>query len=121
MHVNSAFLLGHTMVGPEFLNSRSTFMKTSTVAAPSREAQKQAMAYTKKQAKISRKRFRIPRVELGMLAALKARTKAFQRTTTKSHLVRAALKMLDRLSDLQLEKALNAVPGDAPGSNRRAH
>ena len=98
-------------------------MKSSPVAtpAPSRKAEQQAMAYTKKQAKISRKRFRIPRVELGMLAALKARTKAFQRTTTKSHLVRAALKMLDRLSDLQLEKALNAVPGDAPGRNRRAH
>lgn len=98
-------------------------MKPSPVASPaaSHEANTQEAAYTRKQARIAHKKFRIPRVELDMLNALKLRAKALQLSTTKSELVRAGLMALDNLTDPQLQKALGKLPSAERTQGRRTH
>lgn len=93
----------------------------STQPAASREAGKQVPASARKQARITRKKFNIPRGELAMLAALKTRARTLRDSTKKSDLIRAGLMALDGLTDRQLEKALAKVAGDARSDSAHTH
>ena len=95
-----------TSTGPT--TKRAVTPKATTSVA--KVATKDAAPAKVKKAKLVRDSFTIPKTEYAVLQALKARSQKMGHAVKKSELLRAGIKLLERLSDSAFKAALQQVP-----------